>query len=452
MWPDCVVQGIPKEIKAMKHLTRIFFALLLLAVSCNTLDSDYVVNSVGSHPTSPQPRSDSDGLRKALVMYEAGYNSLADYLREDIGDLLGGEIPDQSGNYLFVYSHLTVGNNYSIPTSPVLERIYKDYDGTIVRDTLVVYPEDSNSASAEEVGKVLTYLGENFRAGSWGLILGSHGTGWVPAGYYANPSVLYSHSNSGMSYRKETPGLVDIFIQDPSEPLTRSWGQKIYNVARNKGYEIDINDLAAAIPFHLDYIRFDACLMGCIEVAYEFRNVCDYMAFSQAEIMADGFVYSNIAGHLLSSARADLLSVCEDYFNHYQKQTGVDQSATISLIDCTELEPLAEACREIFANHRSEMASIIPSTVQRYYRYNRHWFYDLGDIIAKSGASEEELAKFNSALEECVLYNEATKYFMNEFEIKTHSGFSSYLPCNGDNNLNKFYKTLQWNIATGLVE
>ena len=40
---------------------------------------------------------------------------------------------------------------------------------------------------------------------------------------------------------------------------------------------------------------------------------------------------------------------------------------------------------------------------------------------------------------------------MNAFEIKTFSGFSMYLPSHGSGELNRFYRTLDWNIATGLV-
>ena len=45
-----------------------------------------------------------------------------------------------------------------------------------------------------------------------------------------------------------------------------------------------------------------------------------------------------------------------------------------------------------------------------------------------------------------------TPEFLCEFEIKTFSGFSMYLPCNGTSELDKYYRTLEWNKATGLVE
>ena len=57
---------------------------------------------------------------------------------------------------------------------------------------------------------------------------------------------------------------------------------------------MDVLEMVRAITIHLDYIIFDACLMGGIEVAYELRNVADKIGFSQAEILAHGFPYKPI--------------------------------------------------------------------------------------------------------------------------------------------------------------
>ena len=54
-----------------------------------------------------------------------------------------------------------------------------------------------------------------------------------------------------------------------------------------------------------------------------------------------------------------------------------------------------------------------------------------------------------------MVYKNATEYFMqgaNGFEIKTFSGLSMYLPSNGHSQLDLYYKTLDWNTATGLVQ
>ena len=96
------------------------------------------------------------------------------------------------------------------------------------------------------------------------------------------------------------------------------------------------------------------------------------------------------------------------------------------------------------------MAIVNPSSVQHYFRYNKHWFYDLEDILVQSGASDEDLKSFRTAMSSCVLYNEATPSFLG-IPIKAHCGFSMYLPADGDPELDTFYRTLSWNNATHLV-
>ena len=78
--------------------------------------------------------------------------------------------------------------------------------------------------------------------------------------------------------------------------------------------------------------------------------------------------------------------------------------------------------------------------------------YDLESILDNAGITTSEKNSLKEALNGCVVYKGATPAFMNEFTIDTFSGFSMYLPCNGSNELNKYYKTLKWNKTTGLVK
>ena len=216
---------------------------------------------------------------------------------------------------------------------------------------------------------------------------------------------------------------------------------------------MDIRDFAEAIPMKLDYLLFDACLMGGIEVAYELAGKCDRLGFSQAEVLAEGFNYTTISSHLLGNRNeSDPLSVCKDYFTQYDVQEGVYRSATISLIDCNNLEPLAETCSILFDKYSDKIHSLNASDVQRFYRGSKHWFYDLESILLNAGISDSELQELHSALNRCILYKGATPSFMNEFSIHTFSGFSMYLPSNGHDELDKYYKTLKWNKITGLVK
>ena len=408
-------------------------------------------------------RDVSDETRNVLLLYSAGFNSISDYLKEDIQDLMKGDLPSDSRmkDVLLVYSHLPVRKNaYSEPNPPVLMRIYKGNEGEVVSDTLVRYHESVHSADPAQLNAVLTYVRDNFPAKTYGMIFSSHATGYLPAGYYTNPKeYMYAPSSVMMGrqgHQKPHYGVPYVEPEhDPSLPMVKSVGQdQVGTYGAYLSYEIQIEDFAKALPMYmyLDYILFDACLMGGVEVAYELAGKCGLVGFSQTEVLADGFDYKEIPAHLLHGGNPDPQAVCEDYFQQYDIQSGIYRSATISMVDCSKMEPLAEVCRELFEKYREPMRLVDPETIQRFYRYDYHWFYDLADIVAKSGATDEELQALNDALKQCVVYKAATPEFMGSFTIDTYSGFSMYLPSHGSLELDKYYKTLKWNIDTGLVE
>lgn len=395
--------------------------------------------------------------RKVMILYSAGFNSLSRYLKEDIDDLCEGWLPRErkSDDVILVYSHQPAKHGqYSEMTQPVLFRIYSQADGTAVRDTLVTYEAGTISASAGQFNEVLTYVRDNFPAKSYGLLFSSHATGYLPGGFYSKPSdytftegIMRSASMSG--FRAPSPVPYVEIEQDPSLPAVKSIGQDVHGKV---SYEMDIRDFAEAIPMKLDYILFDACLMGGIEVAYELAGKCDKVGFSQAEVLAEGFNYNTLTSHLLGNRSAsDPYEVCHDYFVQYDTQTGVYRSATISLIDCNMLEDLAMVCQDLFEKYQSRISSMSQAGVQRFYRGSHHWFYDLQSILRNAGMDAAEENVLNAALEKCVLYKGATPSFMEEFTIHTFSGLSMYLPSNGNAELDKYYKTLKWNQATGLV-
>lgn len=435
-------------------------ALAICLSGCQDRHDPYFINgnTYGGNPGNRVPASND---RRVVLMYQAGYNSLSDCLRDDLNDVINGWLPNggMKDNVLLVYTHQPARDGqYNVKTTPYLLRLSAGAGGTARIDTLVTYPKSSISSSAEQLNKVLTYVVDNFPAKSYGMTFASHSTGYLPAGFYGrSDSYVYKQKRAGaIGSRPSQPGPVPYYepYQDPSLPRVRSIGQDQQGTTGGYvSYEIDIRDFAEAIPVKLDFILFDACLMGGAEVAYELREKCDRLGFSQAEVLAEGLDYTRITPHLLGGSEADLESICNDYFIHYDSQTDpFSRSATISLIDCSRLEPLAQTCREIFSNNRNGLASITPYSVQRYYRSGHHWFYDLESIIMNAGASAEEMAALHEALDNCVLYKGHTPEFMCEFEIKTFSGFSMYLPCNGNKELDKYYRTLKWNQATGLVE
>ena len=434
-------------------------AACLCIFACSPVWEDEFEIDYSRPALNPGDREVVDDPRNVLLLYSAGYNSLTSYLTEDIEELKSGWLPgsQRDDDVVLVYSHFPASSgNYSVPTSPVLTHLYTRADGETVADTLVVYDPSVISSSPGQFNEVLTYVRDAFPASGYGLIFSSHATGYLPAGFYQKPGGYIYKGDVMRQMALEWQGAVAYpYVElphDPSLPAVKSIGQdQVGTPGSYISYEMDLIDFAAAIPMKLDYILFDACLMGGIEVAYQLRDKASIVGFSQAEVLAEGLDYKMLTTHLLKDGTPDPIVVCKDYFEQYDVQEGVYRSATISAVDCDKLEPLAQICRQLFNKYASEISELSYSVVQRYYRSSHHWFYDLESILLEAGITDAELAALHEALDLCVLYKGHTPSFMNTFDIHTFSGFSMYLPSHGNDELNKYYKTLDWDIATGLI-
>lgn len=435
----------------MKGRFLIVLLIALLAVSCEGW-------------FNPDKKNTFD---RVMILYSAGCNSIGGNLEENVEELKRGFVPGKKDKQaLVVISHRPYGRyTYKPNTSSYIIRLYKDKK-RVVSDTLKTIEPGKFLTQPAVMKDVLGYVRDNFKSDHYGLVYSSHATGWLPEGYYLNPVTdAQGGSASAMQARRRFPDLPEgavPYVEPEYEeglPRLKSIGQEdAYSDSQQVSYEMSQADFVASIPMHLDYIIFDACLMGCIETAYELRGICDKVAFSPAEILEFGFQYETLASHLLQR-EPDVYRACKDYFDKYDSQSSTMRSATITLVDCTKLDQLAAFCKELVSHYRTELAEIDPSQVQPYFRSYHHWFYDLEDIFLNAGIIESDKKALELALAACTPYKAATpSFYLNGagvgsgFKIDIYSGYSMYLPCNGSAYLDEFYKTLAWNKAVGLVQ
>ena len=448
------------------HIISVLTAIISAATfihSCSPVELDLDPTPPTGHSQVNETVRIHEDYRNVFIMYAMGYNNLREYLTEDIRDILSSPMMNSGRDIILILSHIATSSNYNptSPTSPTLTKISRNFDGSFQKDTLTVATDsftlDGNTilASAETLRKSLEYIKENFPAKIYGILLSSHGSGWAPSGYISNPDAF--DPNDFFSSSWQAKKRIPVYWREREDKIpVKTIG--VHNITTSSALEMEITDLADAIPFKLDYVIFDACFMGGIEVAYELRNVTDKIIFSQTEILADGMDYKTMCSYLFAAGEPDLEGFCQRYYNYYNARSGLYQSATISLIDCSKLEALAQTTKEILTRYRSGLNNLQKTRdVQQYYQNaykNLHqWFYDFGDIIEKCGPSEEDLKTFNESLSAAVKYKAATKRFMSDYYIKTNSGLSMYLPfTTGRDYLHSFYKTLEWNQAVGLIQ
>ena len=351
---------------------------------------------------------------KTVLLYMVANNNLSYDAENSISRLQNGYIPAEEGN-LLVYKHCA-------GMDPVLLHIKKGEEGTVVADTAYRFPPRV-SATKSALTQALNVTQALFPADSYGLILWSHGTGWIPP--LASSSSAAQEQRSG-SCPERTFGL-------------------------DGKVELEIRDLAQAIPYKLSFMLMDACFMGGIETAYEVKDSVDYYIGSPAEILTESFPYHKIMQHIFKST-PDYAAVCREYYDYYNAKTGSVRSATVALMDCSKLAEVAEVAKRVFDQYGERIASLDLSLLQPYFRgSSSKYFYDLKDLV-DAIADPSLSAEFAAALERAVPYKASTPYFI-ELPIRSFCGVSTYVPGNpADTKLADYYKQYKWNQATGMIK
>ena len=350
---------------------------------------------------------------KTVLLYMVANNNLSYDAENSISRLQNGYIPAEEGN-LLVYKHCA-------GMDPVLLHIKKGEEGTVVADTAYRFPPRV-SATKSALTQALNVTQALFPADSYGLILWSHGTGWIPP--------LASSSSAAQEVSGSAP-------------------QRTFGL--DGKVELEIRDLAQAIPYKLSFMLMDACFMGGIETAYEVKDSVDYYIGSPAEILTESFPYHKIMQHIFKST-PDYAAVCKEYYDYYNAKSGAERSATVALMDCSKLVEVAEVAKRVFDQYGERIASLDLSLLQPYFRgSSSKYFYDLKDLI-DAIADASLSAEFAAALERAVPYKAATPYFI-ELPIRSFCGVSTYVPGNpADTKLADYYKQYKWNQATGMIK
>ncbi len=322
--------------------------------------------------------------RRTVIIYMAGENSLTAYYRDDINEMLlgKGQIPLDCNLVVYV-------DNTSMPT------VYT-FSAQTGQSTWKIYPEH-DSCDSITFSKNLADIIKAFPAEHYGLVMWSHGSGWLPQ----TPV-----SRSATSQRKDKE------MQVPAQHKTIGVDNNQNNFKLNFGTELEIpamRRMLEQLGVHWDYIFFDACFMQCVEVDYELRKLCDYVIGSPAEIPGDGAPYAQIMSALFADEGGPE-QLCERYYDAYKNNYGL----IISAVRTSELEAFAQATKPlvqtIFKNHRQyDMDG-----VQKYgiFDYGSIWkteFYDVSSGMHALLGNDVAYLEWEKELNKIL----ASKYFTN---------------------------------------
>lgn len=236
---------------------------------------------------------------------------------------------------------------------------------------------------------------------SYGVIFGSHGTGWM----------------KGNSVQ------------------TKAFGD-------DNGYHINIPELAGALKNSftkkLDFVLFDACMMGTAEVCCELKDVTSHCVGSVLETPVYGFPYDQLLPYLYADS-VDYSAVCHEFisFNKTNNLWG-----TCAAVDCSQMDNLAEAVKTKLLEWKEALPSVSLENVQQYGVNSYQYFsYDVLDFFRelgrKHGVAETdlntEIASVQSVLNQAVIAKECLAGPEYEFDGLTvddarFCGIGMYIP------------------------
>jgi hypothetical protein len=348
---------------------------------------------------------------RTVIVYMVADNNLDAFSVNDINEMEVGW-GDFDGN-LIVYVDRAEGAS---PSHPVVYKISHDTTENICSQIVDVYKEQ-NSTDPNVMRTVLSNIISNYPAQSYGLVLWSHGSGWYPKG------TKVQDAENAISQKKV------------AKPITKSFGLDVTD-------ELNINDLKNALPIHFDFILFDACYMGSVEVLYELREKTDYIISSSTEVLSSGYPYNSIVQYLFDN-NINYQGIATEFFNSYNDLQGIMQSATVSVVKTAGLTQLAKTVNNIMQD-TLYMKYVNHNQIQQFESTKNGYFFDFENFISKSTTSIQNKEEFESALNNTILYKAATSKIFDELQINNFSGLSIFVPNSTNIKYHDFYKQLDW--------
>ena len=342
---------------------------------------------------------------RTFLLYIVGDNNLSSFGTSNIESIKAGMYSSKGDANILVYedSRRVEGGKES---SPTLWKFYRT-DGKVIQEAVKVYPEQ-NSTDPDVMSGIISEAFSLYPSQEKVISFWGHGSGWLP-----KPSK--SVSRLARAYGPDGDDWLDI---------------------------TELKDILYDTGLHFDAIMFDACNMACIEVAYEFKDITEYMILSPAEVMGSGYPYKTIIP-ILTQTILDYTDICKKYMEYYDGKQRYNDG-TISLIRTSEVEELARLYGKFLETYSTRLKDFDLSNIQQLGRASIGYgnvFFDLSSV-AKQFMTAEELAEFNSQLEKTVLYRDYTETFV-ELKLNDLCGLTVFLPhLNSNVNLLAFYYRL----------
>lgn len=354
--------------------------------------------------------------KRTILIYAVASNNLSSFLRDDKNEMIKAA-PQISGIGKDIRVLLYSVASQSA-TEATLSELLQGSDGQFGFTQIKSYDRNTFSTDPIRMREVFADLREEAPADNYGLVLWSHGTGWVPN-----------------------------FSEHEVPEATPAGMKKSYGLDKYQGVSdyCDIDELASAIPDRMfDFVWFDLCYMMAIEVVYQLRDKCDFIGGYPTEDWSPGMNY-DVTLPLLAAPNPDLTGTGKAFFDYYNDQ---NNAVTVTVMKTAGLDRLAQTAADIYAYGTRPSSNI---GLQNYSRLSTG-MYDFGQFTKKyldgSDNSKTLSDAFDAALNDIILYTGcSTKNFNgteNAFSPALYSGFSCHFPGSSTSKAESYYQSLDW--------
>ena len=157
----------------MRRVYNLFAVLCaLLIVACNPDEPQPTPEPQPPVPEQPKPLTESH----TLVIFMQGNNGLAEFMDSNLQRILAAyyDVPEGDNRILVFYDR----GNYTRLTELYMK------DGMAKQRLIEEYDTSVSTVAPDFIKSVLVRVKQEAPADSYGLILSSHGGGWVPSDLY----------------------------------------------------------------------------------------------------------------------------------------------------------------------------------------------------------------------------------------------------------------------------
>ena len=372
---------------------------------------------------SPFDGDDDDPQSRTVLVYVVANNSLGTSMGCDEADFK--EMVEAAQKNDFGGGRLLVYHNPPRCSATKPCQLYEVTAEGLQPLKSYTFTDAGESVTPERMREVMADMKEFAPAVDYGLVFWSHADNWL--------------GNNG-----------------DSDTRYRGFGD-------DGGKRMSIPTLARALAGeHFAFIYFDCCLLGNVEVLYELRAFAPLAVASPTELGIDGMPYHKNVPVMFDGALTDeekCVRMAENTFNYYKNHRAECSGSSVcaktdecqmTVVRLDNLGKLADATRRIMLT-----VDRLPSSLASLQSYSAprsdDWgAYDMDDYMAlltsddsvQNGA--ELLAEWRAALDDVVVYKEASTRGINNLYISRYCGLGSFAMTSVTQSAWRSYDTLQW--------